>query len=107
MDSPSDESGVYQSSHEVSTLTGTPGGDEGGTSAITLIAILFGGVAFAMAVFLALLFSSDLELYGIDGDSGGEDDVAKPPTHYPGGYSSPPAAVIEVPNKDDVTNGAR
>ncbi|KAL1413905.1 hypothetical protein MTO96_007954 [Rhipicephalus appendiculatus] len=97
MDSTVDASGVGQSSLEVSTLTGTSRGDRGeGVSATTLIAVTFCVLAVVMALVLTLLFSSDLELYGDDGDPGGEDDAAKIPTHYPGS-GSPPATVTEAP----------
>ncbi|KAL3185815.1 hypothetical protein MRX96_028701 [Rhipicephalus microplus] len=100
MDSPFDAFGLDGSYLELAPRVGSPRGLEEGTSAITLVAILFCGLAFAMAVGLALLVSSDLELYGNGDDSGGEDDdVAKIPARYPAGSRSPPAAVTEAPIK--------
>ncbi|KAL1425940.1 hypothetical protein MTO96_018651 [Rhipicephalus appendiculatus] len=100
MESPSDASFVDQSSLEVSTLTGTPGGDEReGVSAVTLIACVFCAVAFLVVLVLVLLFSSDLELYGGDDDSDGEGDGEKFPTRYPPGSrsGSPPPVPVTAP----------
>ncbi|KAL1413900.1 hypothetical protein MTO96_007949 [Rhipicephalus appendiculatus] len=102
MDSPSDASFVGQSSLEVSTLTGTSGGDERegeGVSAVTLIACVFCAVAFLLGLVLVLLFSSDLELYGGDDDSDGEGDDEKFPTRYPPGSrsGSPPPVPVTAP----------
>ncbi|KAH6933824.1 hypothetical protein HPB50_018308 [Hyalomma asiaticum] len=102
MDSSSYESGIDQSGLEVSTLTGTSGDNEGGgVSAVALIAIAFCGIAVVMAIVVALLFSSDLELFD-DGEGsgrgGGKDDEVDYPTRYPP-VSSAPAAVTDSPMK--------